>query len=107
MARLPQPGSDQGQWGNILNDFLSTSLQADGTLKNGVVTNGILANGSVSAAKLSTTAAPQTGQVLSWNGSQMSWSTQPSTPNITVVTESQWQSIQPGVNGVLYVVVPN
>lgn len=33
MARLPQPGSDDGTWGNILNDFLAVEHNADGTLK--------------------------------------------------------------------------
>lgn len=33
MARLPKPGGDSGQWGDILNDFLSVSHNADGTLK--------------------------------------------------------------------------
>lgn len=33
MARLPQPGSDRGVWGNILNEFLSVEHNADGTLK--------------------------------------------------------------------------
>lgn len=38
MARLPQPGSDEGTWGNILNDFLSQSLDDDGSLISGAVT---------------------------------------------------------------------
>jgi len=33
MARLPQPGGDKGDWGNILNDYLSQSLNTDGSLK--------------------------------------------------------------------------
>lgn len=32
-ARLPTPGSDDGQWGDILNDFLGISHNPDGTLK--------------------------------------------------------------------------
>jgi hypothetical protein len=34
MPRLPTPGSDSGNWGNILNDFLKVSHKDDGTLKN-------------------------------------------------------------------------
>lgn len=34
MPRLPQPGSDQGEWGEILNDFLSQAHNADGSLKD-------------------------------------------------------------------------
>jgi hypothetical protein len=33
MARLPQPGGDDGVWGAVLNDFLATSLNNDGTIK--------------------------------------------------------------------------
>lgn len=33
MPRLPSPGGDPGSWGNVLNDFLSTEHNADGTLK--------------------------------------------------------------------------
>lgn len=33
MARLPQPGGDANEWGDILNDFLSVALNGDGTLK--------------------------------------------------------------------------
>jgi hypothetical protein len=34
MSRLPVPGFDLNTWGDILNDFLSVSLNADGTLKS-------------------------------------------------------------------------
>jgi hypothetical protein len=37
MARQPIPGSDAGTWGTILNDYLSVSIDADGTLKNAAV----------------------------------------------------------------------
>lgn len=33
MPRLPIPGSDSGTWGDILNAFLSVSLDSDGSLK--------------------------------------------------------------------------
>lgn len=33
-ARLPIPGSDDGTWGQILNDFLSQVHNSDGTLKD-------------------------------------------------------------------------
>lgn len=53
MARLPQPGSDKGNWGGILNEFLSESHNADGSLKDGVISTNIVANGAVTEAKLS------------------------------------------------------
>lgn len=33
VPRLPQPGSDSGKWGGILNEFLSAEHNDDGTLK--------------------------------------------------------------------------
>jgi hypothetical protein len=33
LSRLPKVGSDQGKWGDILNEFLSVEHNADGTLK--------------------------------------------------------------------------
>lgn len=33
MARLPNVGGDEGNWGTLLNDFLTQSHNADGTLK--------------------------------------------------------------------------
>jgi hypothetical protein len=35
MARLPIPGSDNGQWGTLLNQFLEVEHNADGSLKAG------------------------------------------------------------------------
>lgn len=33
MARLPNPGGDDGTWGNVLNDFLAQAHNDDGSLK--------------------------------------------------------------------------
>lgn len=33
MARLPNPGSDDGQWGAILNDYLGKEHNSDGSLR--------------------------------------------------------------------------
>ncbi|HSW81288.1 MAG TPA: hypothetical protein VLG40_02725 [Candidatus Saccharimonas sp.] len=40
MARLPVPGSDDGTWGDLLNNFLQVELNTDGTLK----TSGTIAS---------------------------------------------------------------
>lgn len=37
MVRLPTPGADANSWGNILNQFLLESHNADGSLKTGVI----------------------------------------------------------------------
>lgn len=60
MTRLPTPGSDDGQWGQILNDFLSVEHNTDGTLKNVArpsdITNPSVADESITTAKLSNNA---------------------------------------------------
>ena len=38
MPRLPHPGKDEGQWGQILNDYLSVTHQSDGNLKPNIIT---------------------------------------------------------------------
>jgi hypothetical protein len=46
MARLPIPGSDDGAWGQVLNDFLVVSHNNDGTLKSAAVTTAGAASDS-------------------------------------------------------------
>lgn len=63
MARLPQVGADEGNWGNILNDFLRQSHSDDGTLVPGsvgasqlvpdAVTSSAIGSGQVTNAKIS------------------------------------------------------
>lgn len=38
-ARLPIPGSDDGTWGDILNEYLSVSLDTDGSLLSGAISS--------------------------------------------------------------------
>ena len=57
MARLPQPGGDSGNWGTILNDYLSQSLSSDGSLKDGIVSVGKLSAGVQSTLGKADTAA--------------------------------------------------
>ncbi len=52
MPRLPKPGSDQGKWGEILNDYLSQSHKADGTLRDGSVGSAQLRTNSVGTSQL-------------------------------------------------------
>jgi hypothetical protein len=52
MARLPIPGSDDGIWGDVLNDYLVQTHNTDGTLKDGIVTNSSLAANAVTASEL-------------------------------------------------------
>jgi hypothetical protein len=52
VARLPQPGSDNGTWGDILNEYLSQALKPDGTIKDNVVTNAAIAPDAVNATPI-------------------------------------------------------
>lgn len=52
MARLPQPGGDAGQWGEILNDYLSQSHGDDGALKSDTVGAAQLKSNSVEGAAI-------------------------------------------------------
>ena len=52
MARLPKPGSDQGKWGEILNDYLSQSHTDTGTLKDNTVGTNQLQTNSITTPQL-------------------------------------------------------
>lgn len=52
MPRLPQPGADSGNWGDILNDYLSASHASDGTLKTDTVGAAQLKPNSVTSAAI-------------------------------------------------------
>jgi hypothetical protein len=54
MARLPQPGGDANNWGQILNEYLSQTHDATGQLKSGVVSATNIADGAITPAKLNT-----------------------------------------------------
>jgi hypothetical protein len=56
MARLPTPGADNGNWGSILNDYLSQVLKPDGTLKDNTVTANTIAPNSITSAEIATDA---------------------------------------------------
>jgi hypothetical protein len=84
MPRLPQPGGDDGIWGDVLNDFLKVEHNADGTLKN-----------ARDATKLQgraiDTTAPADDQILTYDAASSQWTAKaaPSStsPSNTVVTE--------------------
>lgn len=75
MVRLPQPGGDSGSWGSILNEYLSVSHKNDGTLKVNSVNTAAIQDGAVTLEKLATSSAPTMGQVLSYSGADLTWST--------------------------------
>ena len=63
MPRLPQPGSDKGTWGEVLNEYLSEAHNADGSLKD-VPQNKVTGLTASLAAKADASSVPTTpGQV--------------------------------------------
>lgn len=59
MARLPQPGGDEGTWGDVLNQFLLTSHNSDGTVRTSSVQDAL--------------PSASNGQVLTYNGTSGQW----------------------------------
>lgn len=41
MARLPSVGGDNDAWGTVLNEYLSVSLDTDGTIKSAALSSKI------------------------------------------------------------------
>lgn len=82
MARLPEPGGDSGQWGDILNDYLSVAHTTDGTLKAGSVSEATLQNNAITVAKIATSSSPTSGQSLTYDGTQLAWATNPGSGSV-------------------------
>jgi len=75
MARLPEPGGDSGQWGDVLNDYLKVAHDADGSLKDNSVASGNIQDGSITVAKIATSGSPTDGQSLTYSGNSLAWAT--------------------------------
>lgn len=84
MPRLPIPGSDQGTWGTVLNEFLSTVHNTDGSLKDGIIAEAHLndavkdklnAVGSGGATNLTASANTTTVVIASDTGTDATLST--------------------------------
>lgn len=63
VSRLPTPGGDTNTWGNILNDYLSQSHNADGTLQSSAVSSagGLLGSNNLSDVQTPSTARTNLG----------------------------------------------
>lgn len=66
MARLPEVGGDNGNWGEILNDFLLQSHAVDGQLKDGAVSEAKL--DTALATKINSTPASPVSSVAGKTG---------------------------------------
>lgn len=66
MARLPVPQSDEGVWGELLNDYLSQAHASDGTIKPSAVNSDAISDSAITASKLAASAGSN-GQVLAKN----------------------------------------
>jgi hypothetical protein len=89
MARLPQPGGDDGTWGAILNDFLTVAHDTDGTIRADAVDASVLQDGSVTNAKLAAGSGAN-GQVLTKNaalGGGFEWTSVAGSPDATTSTK--------------------
>ncbi|HEU0266165.1 MAG TPA: hypothetical protein VFQ70_00890, partial [Candidatus Saccharimonadaceae bacterium] len=71
MVRLPSPGGDAGEWGEILNSFLLTAHNDDGTLKDNSVTASQIAPNAVTSMSLAVSGGSD-GDVLTKDSSQTS-----------------------------------
>lgn len=99
MARLPQPGGDSGNWGNVLNEYLLQSHQTDGTIKANAVDSAAIQNNSISGAKLQDNTVTDTklyvsggsnGEVLAKNSGQpggLQWIAAPGVPDADATTK--------------------
>lgn len=99
MARLPQPGGDDGAWGNVLNDFLTVSHNTDGTVKSNAVDSSALQDNAVSSSKLQdnsvtnaklATGLGSDGQVLTKDAGAaggMSWTSVAGSPDATTTSK--------------------
>lgn len=94
MARLPQPGSDSGTWGEILNEYLSQVHRADGLLKDNAVTSNVIADNAVNAASIqdgSVTEAQLDSAVQTKlnSGGAVTWDTLPDKPVVIAAGNDQ------------------
>jgi hypothetical protein len=63
MPRLPIPGSDEGAWGTVLNDYLQVAHTSAGAIKADAVDANSIQDGSIAATKLNVSGGSD-GQVL-------------------------------------------
>jgi hypothetical protein len=78
VSRLPIPGADDGSWGDILNDYLTQSLNIDGTLRTTAVQS---AGGALNSAVVHNTGAETVAGIKDFTSS-------PTVPTPTTGTQA-------------------
>lgn len=116
MSRLPIVGGDNNTWGTILNDYLSVSINGDGTLKSGAV--GLALNNVVIKSATYASSATKGEYILANAGSGGFTITLPtavgntnsysvkkidSTANVVTVVTTASQTIDGGASALLKV----
>lgn len=89
MPRLPVPGSDNGTWGDVLNDYLAVAHDTTGNLKPNAVSSSVLQDDSISEAKLNVGSGAD-GQVLTKNSGLtggLEWTSAAGSPDATGSTK--------------------
>lgn len=69
MARLPQPGSDDGTWGAIINEYLKVSHAPDGSLLKAAIPDGSVTLTKLSQAYIPVSQKSVPGGVATLDGS--------------------------------------
>lgn len=93
MARLPTPGSDNGQWGQVLNDFLSVAHNGDGSLK---IESTVAAKADISYVNNTVTASPA---FIRYNTSTSSWPARSSVTSDASRTVIWIGPVSPSISG--------
>lgn len=89
MPRLPVPGSDNGTWGDVLNDFLAVAHDSVGNLKSNAVSSSVIQDDSISETKLNVSSGAD-GQVLTKNSGLtggLEWTSAAGSPDATTSTK--------------------
>ena len=71
MSRLPIPGSDDGQWGQILNDYLAVTHAGDGSLKDSIISLATLSQEVKD--EVNSKVSGQNGATTLWIGTQTAY----------------------------------
>jgi len=94
MARLPQPGGDDGTWGQVLNDFLDVAHNTDGTVKPSSFTDNSIPGSKIQSNSVTNTqlltGSGSDGQVLTKSAASsggFAWTSVAGSPDATTIAK--------------------